>query len=91
MLTLNGTTITTGIASPNMWDKLYTAMLELEQNCAKVDCVIINPADRAKVALAKDDNGNYLFPQTNNCDVTSVGCLTIHTSPDVPVGTAIIG
>lgn len=91
MLTLNGTTITAGIDTPNIWDKLYLAMLELEQNCAKVDGVIINPADRVKVALAKDDNGNYLFPQGGMCDVTTVGCLKLNTSPDVPVGTAIIG
>ncbi len=91
LLTLNGTTLTAGVATPNIWDKLYIAMLELEQNCAKVDGVIINPADRAKVALAKDDNGNYLFPQAGSCDVTGVGCLTLKTSPDVPVGTAIIG
>lgn len=92
-LTLNGTTLTAGISTPNIWDKLYMAMLELDQNCAKVDGVIINPADRAKVALAKDDNGNYLFPQGNTCDLNNntVGCLTLRTSPDVPVGTAIIG
>lgn len=92
-LTLNGTTLTAGIDTPNIWDKLYMAMLELDQNCAVVDGVIINPADRAKVALAKDDNGNYLFPQSGACDLnnTSVGCLTLRTSPDVPAGTAIIG
>lgn len=89
-LTLNGTTITTGITSPNIYDKLYAAKLQLEQNCAKVDCVMINPLDRAKVALAKDSQGNYLFPQAN-CDVESVGCLMLKTSPDIPVGTAIIG
>lgn len=92
-LVLNGTTITSGVQSPNIWDKLYTAMIMLEQNCARVDGVIVNPADRAKVALAKDDNGNYLFPQSNTCDFenTTVGCLTLRTSPDVPVGTALIG
>lgn len=94
-LTLNGNTITAGIVSPNIWDKLYTAMLMLEQNCAKVDCVIVNPLDRAKVILAKNDNGNYLFPQATmaNCDITdaAIGCLTLKTSPDVPVGTALIG
>lgn len=89
-LTLNGTTLTAGIATPNIWDKLYLAKLQLEVNCAKVDGVIVNPADKAKVALAKDSQGNYLFPQAN-CEVESVGCLMLKTSPDVPVGTAIIG
>lgn len=89
-LTLNGTTLTSGIATPNIWDKLYLAKLQLEVNCAKVDGVMVNPADKAKVALAKDANGNYLFPQ-GNCEVDSVGCLMLKTSPDIPVGTAIIG
>lgn len=90
-LALDGDVLTTGVDVPNVWDKLYLALLELEQNCAMVDGVIINPADRAKIALAKDANGNYLFPQEGNCNVTGVGCLTIRTSPDVPAGTAIIG
>lgn len=91
LLSLDGTVLTAGIDTPNIWDKLYLAKLELEQNCANVDGVIINPADRAKVALAKDANGNYLFQQGTTCDVDMVGCLTIKISPDVPVGTAIIG
>lgn len=91
LLSLDGDVLAAGVDVPNIWDKLYLAKLELEQNCAVVDGVIINPADRAKVALAKDDNGNYLFPQGTTCDVNSVGCLTLKTSPDVPVGTAIIG
>lgn len=89
-LALDGNVIAAGIPNANIWDKLYLAMLELEQNCAVVDCVIVNPADRAKVALAKDTQGNYLFPQ-NGCDVQGIGCLSLKTSPDVPVGTAIIG
>lgn len=91
LLSLDGDVLAAGVDAPNIWDKLYLAKLELEQNCAVVDGVIINPADRAKVALAKDDNGNYLFPQGTTCDVNSVGCLSLKTSPDVPVGTAIIG
>lgn len=89
-LTLNGTTLTAGIATPNIWDKLYLAKLQLEVNCAKVDCVMINPADKAKVVLAKDSQGNYLFPQAG-CDAEGVGCLMLKTSPDIPAGTAIIG
>lgn len=89
-LSLNGTTLTAGIPTPNIWDKLYLAKLELEQNCAKVDCVMVNPADKAKVVLAKDANGNYLFPQAG-CDVEGIGCLMLKTSPDIPVGTAIMG
>lgn len=89
-LTLNGTTLTAGIPTPNIWDKLYLAKLQLEVNCAKVDCVMVNPADKAKVMLAKDSQGNYLFPQVG-CEVESVGCLMLKTSPDIPVGTAIIG
>ena len=90
-LDLDADDLTVGIDTPNIYDKLYLAKLELEQNCANVDCVIINPADKAKVALAKDANGNYLFPQGPNCEVTSVGCFTLKTSPHVPVGTAIMG
>lgn len=90
-LALDGNTLAAGVDFPNVWDKLFLAMLELEQNCAMIDGVIVNPADRAKVALAKDANGNYLFPQEANYDVTHVGSLTLRTSPDVPVGTAIIG
>ena len=93
LLTLNGTTLASGagVVAPNIWDKLYLAKLELEQNCARVDGVIINPADRAKVALAKDDQGNYLFANSMNSDVDMVGSLSIKISPDVPVGTAIMG
>lgn len=91
LLALDGTVLTAGIDFPNSWDKLYMAMLELEATCARVDGVIINPADRSKVALAKDANGNYLFPQETNCDVTRVGCMELRTSVDVPVGTVIIG
>lgn len=91
VLSLDADVLTVGISLPNIWDALYLAKLELEQNCANVDGVIINPADRAKVALAKDDNGNYLFANGTVCDTDMVGCLTLKTSPDVPVGTAIIG
>lgn len=89
-LSLDGNVLTAGIPSPNIWDKLYLAKLELEQNCARVDYVLVNPADKAKVMLAKDTNGNYLFPQTS-CDVEGIGCLQLKTSPDIPVGTAIMG
>lgn len=91
ILALNATTLTAGMTTPNIWDKLYLAKLELEQNCANVDCVIINPKDKAKVMLAKDANGQYLFPQGDGCDVSRVGCLSLKTSIDVPAGTALMG
>lgn len=90
-LALDGTTITTGVTTPNIWDKLTAARIRLQRNCAQDFCVIINPADELKVATAKDTQGNYLFPQGANCDSRRVGCFDLKVSPDIPVGTAVIG
>jgi HK97 family phage major capsid protein len=91
--TLNVTgVLTQPLGTDTRLDALYKGMTAIRQQGKAVPSVIVmNPADLQEVALAKTNDGVYLFGAPSDAGPRRIWGVPVVESDVVPAGTAIIG
>lgn len=87
-LPFSGTTITLGTgATPNQYDVLRVAVDLVSKSNYSATAIMMNGTDKAKLELAKDSTGAYLFPSGN----MSVAGVPIVESNSIDEGKFLVG
>lgn len=86
-----GTALDDTIVDPNDYDAIGAVAAQIETLNYIPDVLILNPQDKWRIRLAKDDNGRYLFPVVTQDGQTSIFELTLITSTYQSVGSFTLG
>lgn len=79
------------IADPSDFDAIIAAVLQLEALEYQPDVLVINPADKWKLALAESKNGAFILPYIQQGGEFSLLGLRVITSNKIDAGTFVIG
>lgn len=79
------------VIAPNDYDAIGAVAAQMEALNFFPDVLIINPQDKWRIRLTKDDEGRYLFPMVTENGVTTMMGLRIVTSTYQTVGTFTLG
>lgn len=85
-----GTSLDGTIASPTDFDAIIAMILQLENLNFQPDTIVLNPADKWKLAMATTDNGQFILPFIQNGGEFKVLFLNTITSTKVPAGQVIV-
>lgn len=79
------------IANPTEFDAIIAAMLQLESLNFQPDVLVINPADKWKLALTETANGALILPYIQNGGEFGLMGLRVITTTEIAAGTFVIG
>lgn len=79
------------IAAPTDFDAIVASVLQLESLEYRPDVLIINPADKWKLALTQANNGTFILPYIQNGGEFSLLGLRVITTTRIASGTFLIG
>lgn len=79
------------IANPTDFDAIIAATLQLETLNYQPDVLVINPADKWKIAMTETTNGNLILPYVQNGGQFGLLGLKVITTTEVESGTFILG
>ena len=79
------------IAAPTDFDAIVASVLQLESLEYRPDVLIINPADKWKLALTQANNGTFILPYIQNGGEFSLLGLRVITTTRIASGTFLSG
>lgn len=79
------------IAAPTDFDALVAAMLQLENLSFRPDVLVLNPADKWKLALTQTNNGMFILPYIQQGGQFGLLGLRVIVTTKIAAGTFILG
>lgn len=79
------------IANPTDFDALIAAMLQIETLNFRPDVLVINPADKWRLAMTQTNNGMFVLPYIQNGGQFGLLGLRVVVTTNVEAGTFIVG
>ena len=79
------------IAEPTDFDALVAAILQLESLEFQPDVLVLNPADKWRLALTQTNNGMFILPYIQQGGQFGLLGLRVITTTKVEAGTFILG
>lgn len=79
------------IAEPTDFDAIIAATLQLESLNYQPDVLVINPADKWKLAMTETKNGTLILPYIQNGGQFGLLGLKVITTTEVQAGTFVLG
>ena len=78
------------VPNANNWDVLISAMLQLRLGRFQATAIWVNPADYVSMRLAKNTNGDYLFPELA-AGLSTIDGVALIQSTIVTAGSFLLG
>lgn len=82
-----GTSLDGTITGPNDYDAIIAVAAQIETLNFVPDVIVLHPQDKARIRIAKDANGMYLFPMVTENGQTTMLNLRLITSTYQTIGT----
>lgn len=86
-----GTTLDDTIVAPNDYDAIGAVAAQIESVNFNPDVLILNPQDKWRIRLEKDDEGRYQFPVVTENGQQQILALRVVTSTYQTAGTFTMG